>query len=249
MKILVYIRRVPDIDQKIQISSDGNVDGTDLRYDINPFDAVALEEALRMREKIGPGEVLCVAVGTDELETQLRTALAMGADRALLANTDSQIDHWNSAVLLQKIVGAECPRIVLVGERMAEDDADMTGPFLAALLDWPQATFASQITVLGNDVQVGRETDQGIETITLPLPTVVTCGLRLNEPRYASFRGQMKARSMPIERVFPNDLSNDLQPTVKTLNLKLEGSKRDCVFVDSVDELVHILQFVAKIHE
>ena len=249
MKILVPIRRALDTDQKIQISSDGSLDDTGLQYVINPFDMVALEEALRIRENSGNGEVVCAAVGTDDLEIQLRTTLAMGADRALLAGIDSQVDHWSAAVILQKIVEAEHPGLVLVGERMAVDDADMTGSFLAALLDWPQATFASQITVLGDDVRVDRETDQGIETITLPIPTVVTCGLRLNEPRYASFRGQMKARSMPIERMSPNDLRTDLQPRWETLNLKLERSKRDCVFVESIDELVRSLRFDAKVLE
>ena len=193
--------------------------------------------------------MVCAAVGTDDLEIQLRTALAMGADRALLVDTTSQIDHWSTAVVLQKIVELERPGLVLMGERVVEDDSDMTGPFLAALLDWPQATFASQITVLGDDVQVDRETDQGIETITVPLPTVVTCGLRLNEPRYASFRGQMKARSVPIERVLPGDLGIDLQSQVETLNLKLVRSNRNCIFVESVDDLVRSLRFDAKVLE
>jgi electron transfer flavoprotein beta subunit len=249
MKILVPIRSVLDSDQKIQISPDGSLDDSDLRYDINPFDTVALEEALQIRESFGRGEVVCAAVGSDELEIQLRTALAMGADRALLASNDSQYDHWSTAVVLQKIVETELPGLILMGERTAEDDSDMAGPFLAALLDWPQATFASQITVLGDEVQVGRETDSGIETIRLPLPTVVTCGLRLNKPRYASFRGQMKARSMPIERVSLNDLRSDLQSRVETLNLKLERSMRDCVFVESTEELVRCLRFDAKVLE
>jgi len=247
MKIFVPIRRVLDTDQVIQISSDGFLDDTGLRYDINPFDTVALEAALRIRESCGQGEVACAAVGPVDLETQLRTALAMGADRAQLVGNDTQIDHWSAAVILQKIVETECPELILVGERTTEDDSDMIGPFLAALLNWPQATFASRITVMGDDIQVDRETDQGIETIKLPVPAVVTCGLRLNEPRYASFRGQMKARSMPIENVSLDDLGIDPHPQVETLNMKIERSKRDCVFVESVDELVHKLRFEAKV--
>jgi electron transfer flavoprotein beta subunit len=249
MKILVPIRSVLDTDQKVQISPDGRLDDRDLRYDINPFDAVALEEALQMRESFGQGEVVCAAVGSNDLETQLRTALAMGADRALLASTDSQVDHWRTAVVLQKIVESELPGLILMGERTAEDDSEMAGVFLAALLDWPQATFASQITVLDNKVQVGRETDSGIETITLPLPSVVTCGLRLNKPRYASFRGQMKARSIPIECVSLDDLRSDPQPRVETLNLKLEKSRRNCVFVENAEALVRCLRLDAKVLE
>ena len=142
---------------------------------------------------------------------------------------------------------AELPGLILMGERTAEDESDMTGAFLAAQLDWPQATFASQITVLGDEVRVSREIDSGIETIRLPLPSVITCGLRLNKPRYASFRGQMKARSMPIERVSLDDLKSKLQPRVETLNLKLVRSDRNCTFVESVDDLVRSLQFETKI--
>jgi electron transfer flavoprotein beta subunit len=150
-------------------------------------------------------------------------------------------------LVLQKFVESEHPGLLLIGERTSEDDSDMVGPFLAALLDWPQATFASKIIVLGNEVQVSRETDRGIETIQLPLPAVVTCGLRLNEPRYASFRGLRMARSAPISRVLPGDLGVKLQPKVEILNLELVKSNRDCVFVESVDELVRSLRFDAKV--
>ena len=196
MKILVPTKRVPDTDQRITLREGAHqIDDAQLPYIVNPFDAIAIEEAIRIREA-GPQEVEIVAVGIGaaEYEKELRTALAMGVDRALIIRCDVVLDPWNVAGILKQVVDREMPDLVLMGKQAVDDDASQAGQFLAALLDWPQATFASNIECTEKGLRVEREIDAGIETVRIPLPAVVTTDLRLNEPRYASLPSILKAR-------------------------------------------------------
>ena len=249
MRILVPIKRVPDTDQRIRVKPDGSAIETDgLPFVVNPFDAIAVEEALRIRESSSaPVEVLAVSVGEDTCEEQLRTALAMGADRALLVQCDEPLDPWNVARLLQAVVTREQPDLILMGKQAVDDDYNQTGQFLAALLDWPQATFASKIEFIEGGLRVTRETDAGLETVRVSLPAVVTADLRLNEPRYASLPSIMKARKKPIERVAVAELGVAIEPRVQLLRLEGVRSQRNGVRVKNVDELLARLREEAKV--
>ncbi|MBI2928107.1 MAG: electron transfer flavoprotein subunit beta/FixA family protein [Verrucomicrobia bacterium] len=249
MKILVLIKRVPDTDQRIRVKLDGSGIETDgLPFVVNPFDAIAVEEALRIRENSAePVEALAVSIGEDTCEEQLRTALAMGADRALLVQCDQVLDPWNIALLLHAVAGREHPDLILMGKQAVDDDYNQTGQFLAALLDWPQATFASKIEFLADGLRVTRETDAGLETVRLSLPAVVTTDLRLNEPRYASLPSIIKARKKPIERVTAAEFGVSLEPRVRVLRLESVRSQRNGVRVKSVDELLARLREEAKV--
>ena len=240
MKILVPTKRVPDTDQKIVAAPDGSRVVVDhIPYVINPFDAIALEEAVRIREQLGDAaEVVAVGIGGDDYERQLRTALAMGATRAILVQCDVPLDSWNVARLLVSVVQRERPELVLMGKQAVDDDANQTGQFLAALLDWPQATFASRLELLGSEIRVGRETDHGIETIRLPLPAVVTTDLRLNEPRYASMAGIMKARKKPLDVIAAGELGVEIEPRVEVLRYHSADRQRRCERLNSVDLLI-----------
>jgi electron transfer flavoprotein beta subunit len=252
MKILVPTKRVPDTDQKIHVRPDGlGIVEDDVPFVINPFDAIALEEALRIRERSAETfEIIAAGIGSDAYENPLRTALAMGADRAILVGCDLPIDPWNVARLLAALVGREAPDLVLMGKQAVDDDANQTGQFLAALLDWPQATFASRLE-FGDDrsksVRVARETDAGLETVRIPLPAVITTDLRLNEPRYASLPSIMKARKKPLERIPYEELGVKLEPRIELLRLERASSQRTCVRVKDVDELVSRLRTEAKV--
>ena len=215
MKILVPTKRVPDTDQKIVATPDGSrVAIEHIPFIINPFDAIAVEEAVRISEQQGDSvEVVAVGIGTDGYEQQLRTALAMGAAR-MYVMCDESLDPWNAARILVAVVERERPDLVLMGKQ-AVDDANQTGQFLAALLDWPQATLASRLELLGDKIRVDRETDYGIETLRLPLPAVVTTDLRLNEPRYASMAGIMKARKKPLDVINASDLGVPIEPRTR----------------------------------
>jgi electron transfer flavoprotein beta subunit len=244
MKIVVPTKRVPDTDQKIVATADGSSIATEhIPFVINPFDAIALEEAVRIGERsTDPVEVLAVGIGEADYEQQLRTALAMGATRAMHVACDWLLDPWNVARLLQAVIEREKPDLVLMGKQAVDDDANQTGQFLAALLDWPQATFASKIEIQSGSLHVERETDRGIETLNLPLPAVVTTDLRLNEPRYASMAGIMKARKKPLENVAASDLGVTLEPRVEVLRYHASESERRCERVKSVDELMERLR-------
>jgi electron transfer flavoprotein beta subunit len=210
---------------------------------INPFDAIALEEAVRISEKLpDPVEVVAVGIGLDGYDQQLRTALAMGAARAIHIQCDQPLDPWNIARLLVAVVHRELPDMVLMGKQAIDDDANQTGQFLAALLAWPQATFASRLELLGAEIRVDRETDHGIETLRLPLPAVVTTDLRLNEPRYASMAGIMKARKKPLDVIPCADLSVPLEPRVQTIRYHSADTQRRCERLQSVDQLVDRLR-------
>ena len=240
MKILVPIKRVPDTDQKIVATADGSrVAVEHIQYIINPFDAIAVEEAVRISEQIGDAvEVVAVGIGADGYEQQLRTALAMGAARVVHVQCGEALDPWNVARLLVAVVERERPELVLMGKQAVDDDANQTGQFLAALLDWPQATCASRLELLDGEIRVDRETDHGIETLRLPLPAVVTTDLRLNEPRYASLAGIMKARKKPLEVIDAHELSVPIEPRVEVIRYYSADTRRSCERLTTVNELV-----------
>ena len=249
MKILVPTKRVPDTDQKIRVRDDRQgVDIEHLPFVINPFDAIALEEAIRIGEQEDSVEVLAVGIGTALYEAELRTALAMGADRALLVEVQEYsdarggLDSWNVACLLKEIVQREYPDLVLMGKQAVDDDASQVAQFLAALLDWPQATFASAIEIQPEGLRVARETDSGIETVLVGLPAVISTDLRLNEPRYASLPSILKSRKKPIERISLADLGVPLEPRIEILNMEVVSARRSCQIARDVDELVGFLQ-------
>ena len=244
MKILVPTKRVPDTDQKITATADGSGVASDhLPFVVNPFDAIALEEGVRIVEKLGDdSEVIAVGIGEADYVQQLRTALAMGATRAICVECDRPLDPWNVARLLKEIVLREKPDLVLMGKQAVDDDANQTGQFLAALLDWPQATFASRIELLAGEIRVDRETDHGIETLRLPLPAVVTTDLRLNEPRYASMAGIMKAKKKPLDVIPAEELGVALEPRVEVLRYHSSETVRRGERLRSVDELVERLR-------
>ena len=249
MKILVPIKRVPDTDQKIQVLPDGSGIVTDgLPFVINPFDAIAVEEALRIREKSTAAvEVLAVTVGTEACEPQLRTALAMGADNATLIHCAAPLDPWNVACVLQAFSQRYQPDLILLGKQGVDDDFSQTGQMLAALLDWPQATFASKIEFLANRLRVTRETDAGLEIVRVCLPAVVTADLRLNEPRYASMTSIMKARKKTIECIPVAELGVSIEPRLELLGLEAVPSRRKSVQVGSLDELLVKLRDEEKV--
>jgi electron transfer flavoprotein beta subunit len=249
MKILVPTKRVPDTDQKIRLRDDKRgIDIEHLPFVINPFDAIALEEAIRIGEQEDSVEVLAVGIGTALYEAELRTALAMGADRALLVEvpeySDARggLDSWNVACLLREIVLREEPDLVLMGKQAVDDDAGQTAQFLAALLDWPQATFASTVEVQPDGLRVARETDSGIETIEIRLPAVVSTDLRLNEPRYASLPSILKSRKKPIEQISLADLGVQQEPRIEILEMEAVSAHRSCRIAADVDELVEFLR-------
>jgi electron transfer flavoprotein beta subunit len=244
MKILVPTKRVPDTDQKIAAAADGSRVAIDhIPFVINPFDAIALEEAVRISEKQSDlVEVVAVGIGPDGYEQQLRTALAMGAARAIHVHCDDPLDPWNVARLLVAVAQRERPDIILMGKQAVDDDANQTGQFLAALLDWPQATFASRLEVLGAEIRVDRETDHGIETLRLPLPAVVTTDLRLNEPRYASMAGIMKARKKPLDVITVGELGIQIEPRVQIIRYHSADTQRRCERLQSVNELIDRLR-------
>jgi electron transfer flavoprotein beta subunit len=239
MKILVPTKRVPDTDQKIVATPDGkNVAVNHIPFVINPFDAIALEEAVRISERLADVEVVAVGIGGEGYEQQLRSALAMGATRAIHISCQQVIDPWNVARLLHALVEQEKPELVLMGKQAVDDDANQTGQMLAGLLDWPQATFASKLDLQGGEIRVERETDHGIETLRLPLPAVITADLRLNEPRYASMAGIMKAKKKPLDVIDHSELGVTIEPRVEVLRYSSTDKQRRCERVKSVDALV-----------
>ena len=250
MKILVPTKRVPDTDQKIVATPDGkSVVVGHIPFVINPFDAIALEEAVRISERsTDPVEVVAVGIGEEGYEQQLRSALAMGATRAIHIACAQALDPWNVARLLKVLVEREKPELVLMGKQAVDDDANQTGQMLAGLLDWPQATFASKLELEGGEIRVERETDHGIETLRLPLPAVVTTDLRLNEPRYASMAGIMKAKKKPLDVVPDTELGVTTEPRVEVLRYSSTEKQRRCERVSSVDELAERIRakIVAK---
>lgn len=250
MKMLVAAKRVPDPETTIRVKPDGMEIVTDnVKYVINPFDEIALEEALRIKERLGGGEVVLISIGAKVVSEQLRTGLAMGADRAILVLCEQELDSLAVARILVKVVEKEGADLIFMGKQAIDDDSNQAGQMLAALLGWPQATFASKVELSADQksVQVTREVDGGLETVAFPLPGIITSDLRLNEPRYASLPGIMKARKKELKEMPVADLHVDITPQLKILNLAAPPKRQAGKKVESVRELVNLLHTEAKI--
>jgi electron transfer flavoprotein beta subunit len=239
MKLLVAVKRVIDFNVKPRVKADQTgVDLANVKMSMNPFDEIAVEEAIRLKEKGVATEIVAVSIGPAKAQETLRTALAMGADRAILVQTDDEVEPLAVAKILAKIAQEEQPGLVILGKQAIDDDSNQTGQMLAALLDWPQGTFASKVEMAGDGVSVTREVDGGLETVKLKLPAVVTTDLRLNEPRYASLPNIMKAKSKPLAQKTPADYGVDTAPRLTTLKVTEPSKRQAGVKVASVDELI-----------
>ena len=239
MKLLVPVKRVIDYNVKPRVKADGTgVDLANVKMSMNPFDEIAIEEAIRLKEKGAATEIVAVSIGPAKAQETLRTALAMGADRAILVTTDQEVEPLAVAKILQKIVAEEAPRMVILGKQAIDDDSNQTGQMLAALLGWAQGTFASKVEVEGDSVNVTREVDGGLETVRLTTPAIVTTDLRLNEPRYATLPNIMKAKSKPMAQKTPADYGVDTAPRLTVLKVVEPGKRQAGVKVGSVEELI-----------
>jgi len=248
MKILVPIKRVVDFNVKVRVRPDGaGVDTANVKMSMNPFDEIAVEEAVRLKEKGTATEIVAVSCGVAACQETLRTALALGADRAILIQTDVELQPLAVAKLLRAVVDKESPRLVILGKQAIDDDANQTGQMLAALLDWPQATFASKVDIAETKATVIREVDGGLETVDVDLPAVVTTDLRLNEPRYATLPNIMKAKKKPLETLTPDALGVDVAPRLKTLRVTEPAKRKGGGRVADVKELVAKLRNEAKV--
>jgi electron transfer flavoprotein beta subunit len=248
MKILVPVKRVVDYNVKVRVKSDGTgVETAGVKMSMNPFDEIAVEEAVRLKEKGAATEIVAISMGVAQCSETIRTALAMGADRGILVETDVELQPLAVAKLLKALVDREAPKLVLMGKQAIDDDMNATGQMLAALLGWPQGTFASKVVIEGDTATVTREIDGGLETVALSLPAVVTSDLRLNEPRYASLPNIMKARKKPIETIKPADLGVDPAPRLTTLKVAEPPKRVAGKKVGSVAELVAKLRTEAKV--
>lgn len=239
MKVLVPVKRVVDYNVKVRVKSDQTgVELANIKMSMNPFDEIAVEEAIRLKEKGIATEVVVVSIGVQQCTETLRTALAMGADRGILVQTDVTTESLAVAKVLAKIAAEEAPGLIILGKQAIDDDANQTGQMLAGLLGWAQGTFASKVDPQGDTVQVTREIDGGLETVALKLPAIVTTDLRLNEPRYASLPNIMKAKSKPIANKTPADYGVDMTPRLTTLKVTEPAKRQAGIKVKSVDELV-----------
>jgi electron transfer flavoprotein beta subunit len=248
MKILVPVKRVVDYNVKIRAKADGSgVETANVKMSMNPFDEIAVEEAVRLKEAGRVSEIIAVSLGTQACQETLRTALAMGADRAILVQTDAELQPLAVAKALKAVVEREQPRLVIMGKQAIDDDCNQTGQMLAALLGWPQGTFASRVVPGDGTVHVTREIDGGLETVELTLPAVVTTDLRLNEPRYASLPNIMKAKKKPLETLAPADLGVEVTPRLKTLKVAEPPRRQAGIKVSSVAELVDKLRNEARV--
>lgn len=243
MKILVPVKRVVDYNVKIRVKPDGSgVDLANVKMSMNPFDEISVEEALRLKEAGKAEEVVVVSIGPAKAEETLRTALAMGADRAILVETDDAVEPLTVAKILKGVADAEKPGLIIVGKQAIDDDSNQTGQMLAALLGSAQATFASKIAIEGDSATVTREIDGGLQTIKVKLPAVVTTDLRLNEPRYATLPNIMKAKKKPLDKKSPADFSISTAPRLKVLKTEEPSGRKAGVKVKSVAELVDKLK-------
>ncbi|HNI48628.1 MAG TPA: electron transfer flavoprotein subunit beta/FixA family protein [Zoogloea sp.] len=248
MKILVPVKRVVDYNVKIRVKADqSGVELANVKMAMNPFDEIAVEEAVRLKEAGTATEVVAVSAGVAQCQETLRTAMAIGADRGILAETDADLQPLAVAKLLKAVVAKEQPQLVILGKQAIDDDANQTGQMLAALLGWPQATFASKVELGADRVTVTREIDGGLETLSLPLPAVITTDLRLNEPRYATLPNIMKAKKKPLETVKPADLGVDVAPRLATLKVVEPAARSAGVMVGDVAQLVNKLKNEAKV--
>jgi electron transfer flavoprotein beta subunit len=248
MKVLVPVKRVVDFNVKVRVRPDGSgVDTANVKMSMNPFDEIAVEEAVRLKEKGIVTEIVAVSCGVTACQETLRTALAIGADRAILVETDVELQPLAVAKLLQAIAVKEKPQLVILGKQAIDDDANQTGQMLAALLDWPQATFASKIDIAGGTATVKREIDGGLETVTMALPAVITTDLRLNEPRYATLPNIMKAKKKSLDVVKPDALGVDVSPRLTTLKVVEPPKRKGGGKVADAKELVAKLRNEAKV--
>ncbi len=248
MKVLVPVKRVVDYNVKVRVKPDGSgVETANVKMSMNPFDEIAVEEAIRLKEAGVATEIVAVSIGTAQSQETLRTALAIGADRAILVETGVEIQPLAVAKLLKAIAAREQPGLVIMGKQAIDDDSNQTGQMLAALLNWSQATFASKLKVNGAVAEVTREVDGGLETISIKLPAVVTTDLRLNEPRYVTLPNIMKAKKKPLETLTPEGLGVDVAPRLKTLRVQEPPKRSAGMMVKSVQELVEKLRNEAKV--
>jgi len=250
VKIFVTVKRVPDPETVIKIASDGsNIVPDNVKWVINPFDEIAIEEALRVKEKVTGTEVVLVSIGLKAAQEQLRTGLAMGADRAILVLSEEALEPLAVARVVHKLADTEKPDLIIMGKQAIDDDSNCVGQMVAELLQWPQATFASKLELAADQksAKVTREVDGGLETLAIPLPAVVTADLRLNEPRYASLPGIMKARKKEMKEIPVADLGIDVTPRLKILKLETPPKRTGGRKVRSVQELVQVLHSEAKV--
>jgi len=248
LKILVPVKRVVDYNVNIRVKADGSgVDLANVKMSMNPFDEIAVEEAVRLKEAGVATEVVVMSAGLMASQETLRTAMAMGADRGILVETDVDLQPLAVAKLLKAIVEKEAPQLVIAGKQAIDDDANQTGQMLAALLDWPQATFISKIVPSADEITITREIDGGLEKLAVKLPAVVTVDLRLNEPRYATLPNIMKAKKKPLEVVKPADLGVDVTPRLTTLKVTEPPKRSAGIIVADVGQLVDKLKNVAKV--
>jgi electron transfer flavoprotein beta subunit len=243
MKLLVAVKRVIDFNVKPRVKMDGSgVDLANVKMSMNPFDEIAVEEAIRLKEKGVAKEIVAVSIGPAKAQETLRTALAMGADRAILVQTDEEVEPLGVAKILAKIAEEEQPGLFVLGKQAIDDDSNQVGQMLAALLGWPQGTFASKVEAGDGKVKVTREVDGGLETEQLNIPAVVTTDLRLNEPRYASLPNIMKAKSKPLATMTPDELGVDIKRRLETVKVVEPAKRQAGIKVGSVDELVEKLK-------
>ncbi|MBL8492379.1 MAG: electron transfer flavoprotein subunit beta/FixA family protein [Rhodocyclaceae bacterium] len=248
MKVLVPVKRVIDYNVKVRVKGDGSgVDLANVKMSMNPFDEIAVEEAVRLKEGGKATEVVAVSCGLAACQETLRTAMAIGADRAILVETDADLQPLAVAKLLKALVDKEVPGLVILGKQAIDDDANQTGQMLAALLGWPQATFASKVVLGDGTASVTREVDGGLETLEIRLPAVVTTDLRLNEPRYATLPNIMKAKKKPLDTVKPADLGVDVAPRLSTLKVAEPPKRSAGVRVADIAQLIDKLKNEAKV--
>ncbi len=248
MKILVPVKRVVDFNVKIRVKADGSgVELSNIKMSMNPFDEIAVEEAIRLKEQGKATEIVAVSIGPQQAQETIRTALAMGADRGILVKTAETVEPLGVAKILKKIVEDEGPQLVILGKQAIDDDSNQTGQMLAALLGWPQGTFASKLVVGDGTIDVTREVDGGLQTVGLKLPAIVTTDLRLNDPRYASLPNIMKAKKKPLAETTPETLGVDVAPRLKVLKTVEPGGRKAGVKVASVADLVQKLKVEAGV--
>ncbi|MBL6957477.1 MAG: electron transfer flavoprotein subunit beta/FixA family protein [Rhodospirillales bacterium] len=248
MKVLVAVKRVVDYNVKVRVKADNSgVETANVKMSMNPFDEIAVEEAIRLKEAGSAEEIIVVSMGVQQCQETIRTALAMGADRGILVETDDSLQPLAVAKLLKAVIDKESPELVILGKQAIDDDSNQTGQMLAALLGWAQGTFASNLAIADGKATVVREVDGGLETVSLAMPVVVTTDLRLNEPRYASLPNIMKAKKKPIDSTTPGDLGVDVAPRLTTLKVEEPPTRDAGVIVADIAELVDKLKNEAKV--
>jgi electron transfer flavoprotein beta subunit len=248
MKVLVGVKRVIDYAVKIRVKADKTgVETANVKTSMNPFDEIAVEEAVRLKEKNFAKEVICVSMGPSASQPTILQALAMGADRAIHVETESHLEPLAVARMFKKIVEKEKPDLILLGKQAIDDDSNQTGQMVAGMLGWPQAAFISKLEVQGNKLQAVRELDGGLQTVSLPTPAVLSCDLRLNEPRFATLPNIMKAKKKPIEKLTPQQLGVDVKPTLEILKVEEPPARKGGIKVETVEDLVAHLKKLGTI--